>query len=199
MGVWRKQSLVNIVVRVTNPTTPTYQQVEAVEKEINERIGYPLGLNFKLQVERINVSIVNGDEIVNNNNNNTVDPDLLDSDLDLMKESLDQLVPLTDEEPAGIRPTTTEINHQDQKIKPRTAPVRKPETTSDGAFELEMIDEEQEVSMDEKHLTDTPSPGTEVRCNSDQRLLRKRISPQLSRPCSPPSTQCPRPTSMRSR
>ena len=148
------QSLVNIVVRVTNPTTPTYKQVEAVEKEINERIGYPLGLNFKLQVERINVSIVNGNEIVNNNNT-TVDPDLLDSDLDLMKESLDQLVPLTDEEPAVIRPTTTEINHQDQKIKPPTSPVRKPETTSHGAFELEMIDEEQEVSIDEKHLIDT--------------------------------------------
>ena len=35
--------------------------------------------------------------------------------------------------------------------------------------------------------------------NAHQTGLRRRINPQLRRPCSPPSTQWPRPASMRSR
>ena len=84
----QKKSIVDIVVRVTDPETPTYKQIEAVEKEINDRIGNPLqGLRFKLRVKRINMSIVEGRDVMNTNTE-ALDPNVLEQDLNTVQEDL---------------------------------------------------------------------------------------------------------------
>ena len=84
----QKKSIVDIVVRVTDPETPTYKQIEAVEKEINERIGNPLqGLRFKLRVKRINISIVEGRDVMSTNTE-TLDTNVLEEDLKTVQDDL---------------------------------------------------------------------------------------------------------------
>ena len=84
----QKKSIVDIAVRVTDPETPTYKQIEAVEKEINDRIGNPLqGLRFKLRVKRINMSIVEGRDVMNTNTE-ALDPNVLEQDLNTVQEDL---------------------------------------------------------------------------------------------------------------
>ena len=52
------------MVRVTNPNLPSYKQVQIIQDTINERIGSRLeGLKFQVQVQRINVSVVEGSEV----------------------------------------------------------------------------------------------------------------------------------------
>lgn len=60
----RRSPTVEVVVRVTNPNLPSYKQVQIIQDTINERIGSRLeGLKFQVQVQRINVSVVEGREV----------------------------------------------------------------------------------------------------------------------------------------
>ena len=54
-----------VVVRVTDPTTPSYKQVQYIQDRINERIKttFP-GLKLQMQVQRINVTIVSGRDVI---------------------------------------------------------------------------------------------------------------------------------------
>lgn len=54
-----------VVVRVTDPTTPSYKQVQYIQDRINEGIKtrFP-GLKLQMQVQRINVTVVSGDEVI---------------------------------------------------------------------------------------------------------------------------------------
>ena len=60
----RRSPTIEVVVRVTNPNLPSYKQVQIIQDTINERIGSRLeGLKFQVQVQRINVSVVEGSEV----------------------------------------------------------------------------------------------------------------------------------------
>ena len=60
----RRSPTIEVVVRVTNPNLPSYKQVQIIQDTINERIGSRLeGLKFQVQVQRINVSVVEGREV----------------------------------------------------------------------------------------------------------------------------------------
>ena len=51
-------------MRVTNPNLPSFKQVQIIQDTINEKIGSRLGgLKFQVQVQRINISVVEGREI----------------------------------------------------------------------------------------------------------------------------------------
>merc|ERR1711965_422115 len=54
-----------VVVRVTDPTTPSYKQVQYIQDRINEKIktAFP-GLKLQMQVQRINVTIVSGRDVI---------------------------------------------------------------------------------------------------------------------------------------
>ena len=56
-----------VVVRSMDPTLPSYKQVQHIQDTINRRLSgeYP-GLELQMQVQRINVSVVEGDEVVEN-------------------------------------------------------------------------------------------------------------------------------------
>jgi hypothetical protein len=53
-----------VVVRVTDPTTPSYKQVQLIQDKINEKIteSFP-GLKLRMEVQRINVTVVSGKEV----------------------------------------------------------------------------------------------------------------------------------------
>ena len=85
-----KKSVIDIVVRVTDPMIPSFKQVEAVETEVNNRIGHPLGLSFQIKVQRVQISIVKGSEVPSPLKKEK-NIDLLDEDLNMIKESLERL------------------------------------------------------------------------------------------------------------
>ena len=64
---WERQRSpqLQVVVRVTDPTTPSYKQVQYIQDRINERIKttFP-GLKLQMQVQRINVTIVSGRDVI---------------------------------------------------------------------------------------------------------------------------------------
>ena len=54
-----------VVVRVTDPTTPSYKQVQLIQDIINEQLSKQFkGLKLQMQVQRINVSVVSGSEVL---------------------------------------------------------------------------------------------------------------------------------------
>ena len=64
---WERQRSpqLQVVVRVTDPKTPSYKQVQYIQDRINENIKtvFP-GLKLQMQVQRINVTIVSGKDII---------------------------------------------------------------------------------------------------------------------------------------
>ena len=55
-----------VVVRVTNPATPSYKQVEIIQNKINGRLAkqFPKRkLEMQMKVQRIHVSVVEGSEV----------------------------------------------------------------------------------------------------------------------------------------
>ena len=53
-----------VVVRVIDPTQPTYKQVQAIQDTINNKLsGQFQGLELQMQVQRINVTVVEGNEV----------------------------------------------------------------------------------------------------------------------------------------
>tara|TARA_B100000401_G_scaffold383088_1_gene285796 strand:- start:76 stop:597 length:522 start_codon:yes stop_codon:yes gene_type:complete len=56
-----------VVVRSIDPTLPSYKQVQQIQDTINHRLSgqYP-GLELQMQVQRINVSVVEGNEVEDN-------------------------------------------------------------------------------------------------------------------------------------
>ena len=117
---WRpkdQQAIVNVVVRVTDPNTPSYKQVEDVEKLINRKIGNDLGLKFQLIVQRVQISIIEGSDVLDTTTKNK-NIDLLDEDLNLMKEKIKQLEAIYQAAP------------QELQIKPGTPAREQPEPPS---------------------------------------------------------------------
>lgn len=53
-----------LVVRVTDPTTPSFKQVQEIQNRINSKLSekFP-GLQMQMQVHRINVSVVSGQDV----------------------------------------------------------------------------------------------------------------------------------------
>ena len=53
-----------LVVRVTDPTTPSFKQVQEIQTRINRKLSekFP-GLQMQMQVQRINVSVVSGQDV----------------------------------------------------------------------------------------------------------------------------------------
>ena len=53
-----------LVVRVTDPTTPSFKQVQEIQNRINKKLSekFP-GLQMQMQVQRINVSVVSGQDV----------------------------------------------------------------------------------------------------------------------------------------
>ena len=49
---------------MTDPTTPSFKQVQEIQNRINTRLAEEFrGLSLQMQVQRINVSVVSGDEV----------------------------------------------------------------------------------------------------------------------------------------
>ena len=62
-----------LVVRVTNPTTPSYKQVQTIQDLINEKLSEQFdGLKMQMKVQRINVSVVSGNEVMDSINIETI-------------------------------------------------------------------------------------------------------------------------------
>ena len=62
-----------LVVRVTNPTTPSYKQVQTIQDLINEKLSVQFdGLKMQMEVQRINVSVVSGNEVMDSINIETI-------------------------------------------------------------------------------------------------------------------------------
>ena len=62
-----------LVVRVTNPTTPSYKQVQYIQDRINEKLSEQFdGLKMQMEVQRINVSVVSGSEVMDSINIKTI-------------------------------------------------------------------------------------------------------------------------------
>ena len=61
---------VRVVVRVTDPTTPSYMQVQYIQDRINERMEreFP-GLQLQMEVQRINMTIASGMMLLQNQPN----------------------------------------------------------------------------------------------------------------------------------
>ena len=58
-----------LVVRVTNPTTPSYKQVQIIQDRINKRLSEQFdGLKMQMEVQRINVTVVSGSEVMDSVN-----------------------------------------------------------------------------------------------------------------------------------
>jgi hypothetical protein len=53
-----------VVVRVTDPTTPSYTQVQYIQDRINERMEreFP-GLQLQMEVHRINMTVISGNDV----------------------------------------------------------------------------------------------------------------------------------------
>lgn len=110
-------TVIDIVVRVTDPKTPSLKQVEAVEAEINSKIGRRLGFAFQLRVQRVQISFVEGSDVLDTTIKSK-EIDLLDEDLNLMKEKLKQLEAINQAAP------------QELQIKPGTPARGQPEPPS---------------------------------------------------------------------
>ena len=110
-------TVVDMVVRVTDPKTPSLKQVETVESEINSKIGRPLGFAFQLKVQRVQISFVEGSDVLDTTTKNK-NIDLLDEDLNLMKEKLKQLEAINQAAP------------QELQIKPGTPAREQPKPPS---------------------------------------------------------------------
>ena len=62
-----------LVVRVTNPTTPSYKQVQTIQDLINEKLSEQFdGLKMQIEVQRINVTVVSGNEVMDSINIETI-------------------------------------------------------------------------------------------------------------------------------
>jgi hypothetical protein len=62
-----------LVVRVTNPTTPSYKQVQYIQDRINEKLSEQFdGLKMQMEVQRINVTVVSGSEVMDSINIKTI-------------------------------------------------------------------------------------------------------------------------------
>jgi hypothetical protein len=62
-----------LVVRVTNPATPSYKQVQYIQDRINEKLSEQFdGLKMQMEVQRINVSVVSGSEVIDSINIKTI-------------------------------------------------------------------------------------------------------------------------------
>lgn len=62
-----------LVVRVTNPATPSYKQVQYIQDRINEKLSEQFdGLKMQMEVQRINVSVVSGSEVMDSINIKTI-------------------------------------------------------------------------------------------------------------------------------
>jgi len=62
-----------VVVRVTNPTTPSYKQVQYIQDRINEKLSEQFdGLKMQMEVQRINVTVVSGSEVMDSVNINDI-------------------------------------------------------------------------------------------------------------------------------
>ena len=49
---------------MTDPTTPSYKQVQEIQDNINSKLSWQFqGLELQMQVQRINVSVVQGNEV----------------------------------------------------------------------------------------------------------------------------------------
>ena len=81
-----------LVVRVTDPTTPSFKQVQEIQNRINSKLSekFP-GLQMQMQVHRINVSVVSGQDV----------PETLDLD-DILFEAETLLE--TSSVPASLQP-----------------------------------------------------------------------------------------------
>lgn len=54
--------VIDVSVYASDPTTPSFEQVEQVQTLINEKIGQPLRVSFQLRVQRIPITVVSGSE-----------------------------------------------------------------------------------------------------------------------------------------
>jgi len=62
-----------LVVRVTNPTTLSYKQVQIIQDLINKKLSEKFdGLKMHMEVQRINVSVVSGSEVMDSINIKTI-------------------------------------------------------------------------------------------------------------------------------
>jgi hypothetical protein len=76
-----------VVVRVTGPTTPSYTQVQYIQGRINERMEreFP-GLQLQTKVHRINMTIISGNDV-------TSEPTKLNLELILGQEMIQKTTP----------------------------------------------------------------------------------------------------------
>lgn len=61
----RRSPQLQVVVRVTDPTTPSYAQVQYIQDRINEGMEtkFP-GLKIQMEVQRINMTVVSGEDVI---------------------------------------------------------------------------------------------------------------------------------------
>ena len=98
-------------MRVTDPTTPSYTQVQYIQDRINERMKreFP-GLKLQMEVHRINMTIVSG-------NNVTSEPTKLNLERILGQEMIQKIPP-----PESDNKAEDKINAQ-ADIDPETANI----------------------------------------------------------------------------
>ena len=54
--------VIDVSVYASDPTTPSFEQVEQVQTLINKQISQPLRISFQLRVQRIPITVVSGSE-----------------------------------------------------------------------------------------------------------------------------------------
>jgi len=96
---WQKNSypIMQVIVRVTNPETPSYKQVEIIQDKINDRLAkqFPKRkLEMQMKVQRIHVSVVEGSEV---NPSENLDDTL--NEADTAQPSADLMEPIKPEAP----------------------------------------------------------------------------------------------------
>ena len=86
-----------VVVRVTNPETPSYKQVMIIQDRINSSLAKQFPerkLEIQMKVQRIHVSVVEGSEVkATENLNNTLD------EAEAAQPSADLMEPINPEAP----------------------------------------------------------------------------------------------------
>ena len=103
-----------MVVRVTDPTTPSYTQVQYIQDRINERMEreFP-GLQLQMEVHRINMTIVSG-------NNVTSEPTKLNLERILGQEMIQKIPPPESDNKAEDKINIQAgINHETPKTIPQ--------------------------------------------------------------------------------